>query len=80
MIKFFQTVCAYVINHYFIYEYYNIFNKNTSFTFDINTFQPLFMQYMGFGGFIVDTVREYYDTKFKIVYLHDKNQQILNIY
>jgi len=38
------------------------------------------MQYMGFGGFIVDTVREYYDTKFKIVYLHDKNQQILNIY
>lgn len=63
-----------------IYEYYNTFNKNTSFTFDINTFQPLFMQYMGFGSFIVDTVREYYDTKFKIVYLHDKNQQILNIY
>lgn len=63
-----------------IYEYYNTFNKNTSFTFDLNTFQPLFMQYMGFGSFIVDTVREYYDTKFKIVYLHDKNQQILNIY
>ena len=27
-----------------IYEYYNTFNKNTSFTFDINTFQALFMQ------------------------------------
>ena len=51
-----------------IYEYYNTFNKNTSFTFDLNTFQPLFMQYMGFGNFIVDTVREYYDTKFKIVF------------
>jgi hypothetical protein len=63
-----------------IYEYYNIFNKNTSFTFDINTFQPLFMQYMGFGSFIVDTVREYYDSNFKITYLYDKNQQILNIY
>jgi hypothetical protein len=63
-----------------IYEYYNTFNKNTSFTFDINTFQQLFMQYMGFGGFNVDTVREYYDSKFKITYLYDKNQQILNIY
>lgn len=63
-----------------IYEYYNTFNKNTSFTFDINTFQPLFMQYMGFGSFIVDTVREYYDSNFKITYLYDKNQQILNIY
>jgi hypothetical protein len=37
------------------------------------------MQYMGFGGFIVDTVREYYDTKFKIVYLHDKTGQIIKI-
>ena len=63
-----------------IYEYYNIFNKNTSFTFDINTFQQLFMQYMGFGGVSVDAVREYYDSKFKITYLYDKNQQILNIY
>jgi hypothetical protein len=62
-----------------IHEYYNTFNKNTSFTFDINAFQPLFMQYMGFGGFIVDTVREYYDTKFKIVYLHDKTGQIIKI-
>jgi hypothetical protein len=62
-----------------IYEYYNTFNKNTSFTFDINTFQQLFMQYMGFGGFNVDTVREYYDTKFKIVYLHDKTGQIIKI-
>lgn len=63
-----------------IYEYYNTFNKNKSFTFDLNTFQQLFMQYMGFGGVSVDTVREYYDFKFKVTYLYDKKQQIINIY
>jgi len=63
-----------------IYEYYNIFNKNQSFTFDLNTFQQLFMQYMGFGGFSVDTIKDYYDIKFNITYLYDKNQKIINIY
>jgi hypothetical protein len=63
-----------------IYEYYNTFNKNKSFTFDLNTFQQLFMQYMGFGGVSVDAVREYYDFKFKVTYLYDKKQQIINIY
>jgi hypothetical protein len=63
-----------------IYEYYNIFNKNKSITLDLDTFQQLFMQYMSFGGFNVDIVRKYYDIKFEVVYLYDKNQQTINIY
>ena len=62
-----------------IYEYYNTFNKNQSFTFDLNTFQQLFMQYMGFAGFNIDIIKDYYDIKFKIIYLYNKTGQIIKI-
>jgi hypothetical protein len=63
-----------------IYEYYNIFNENKSFTFDLNTFNEILMQYIGFAGFNVDIVKDYYDAKFNVTYLYDKNQKIINIY
>lgn len=63
-----------------MYEYYNIFNKNASFAFDLNTFQQLFMQYMSFKGFNADAIKNYYDIKFEIIRLYDKNQKIINIY
>ena len=63
-----------------IYEYYNTFNKNQSFNFDLNAFNNIFMQYMGFGGFSVDAIKDYYDAKFNITYLYNKDQKIINIY
>jgi hypothetical protein len=63
-----------------IYEYYNMFNKNQSFNFDLNTFNNIFMQYIGFTGFNVDTIKDYYDGKFNVTYLYNKDQKIINIY
>jgi endonuclease V-like protein UPF0215 family len=62
-----------------IYEYYNTFNKNQSFTFDLNTFNDVFMQYIGFAGFNIDIIKDYYDIKFKIIYLYNKTGQIIKI-
>jgi hypothetical protein len=63
-----------------IYEYYNMFNKNESFQFDLDTFNAIFMQYIGLRGFNIDSLKNYYDDKFKVIYLYDKNQKIINIY
>lgn len=63
-----------------IYEHYNMFNKNKSFNFDLNTFNNVFMLYVSATGFNVDIIKDYYDAKFNIVYLYDKNQKIINIY
>jgi hypothetical protein len=39
----------------------------------------LFMQYMGFAGFNIDIIKDYYDIKFKIIYLYNKTGQIIKI-
>jgi predicted transcriptional regulator len=65
-----------------LYEIYNQINRKSMFTFDVNTFYQLvreYVQVMGTNG-VIETLKTYYDSKFKITYLYNKNQQIINIY
>jgi len=64
------------------YEYYNEFNTNESFKFNINEFQALFNQYISLLGIAgaVNTIREYYDVKFSLVKLLNKDGSLISYY
>jgi hypothetical protein len=64
------------------YEYYNEFNKNELFNFSIADFQMLFNNYVGLVGThnVINTVREYFNNKFNVFYLTDKEGKLLNIF
>ena len=64
------------------YEYYCEMNEKEEFTFSINEFLPLFNQHISLLGTnnAVNTVRRYYDNKFTLRTLLDKNKNIIQYY
>ena len=58
------------------------FNTNESFKFNINEFQALFNQYISLLGIAgaVNTIREYYDVKFSLVKLLNKDGSLISYY
>lgn len=65
-----------------LYEIYNKYKIKSSPVFDMNTFYQLIREYVQIVGTngIIETLKTYYDSKFNITYLYDKNQKIINIY
>lgn len=64
-----------------LYEIYNQINRKSMFTFDINTFNQLIREYvqvMGTNG-IVEILKNHYDAYFKIIYLRDKQNNIIKV-
>jgi hypothetical protein len=64
------------------YEYYSEFNKNELFKFPINEFNMLFNNYINIIGVngAISTIRNYYDNKFNIITLSNKEGQLINIF
>jgi hypothetical protein len=65
-----------------LYEIYNKYKIKSAPVFDMNTFYQLIREYVQIVGTngIIETLKTYYDSKFNITYLYDKNQKIINIY
>jgi hypothetical protein len=63
------------------YEYYSEFNKNELFKFPINEFNMLFNNYINIIGVngALNTIRNYYDNKFNIITLSDKEGKLINV-
>ena len=61
------------------YEYYTKHNKKDEFSVPINVFDNLFRQYIHLvgGGNIVGTIRSYYDVKFNLITVLDKQGNVL---
>ena len=64
------------------YEYYSEFNKNELFKFSINEFNMLFNNYINIIGVngAISTIRNYYDNKFNIITLSDKEGKLINVF
>jgi hypothetical protein len=64
------------------YEYYSEFNKNELFKFPINEFNMLFNNYINIIGVngAISTIRNYYDNKFNIITLSDKEGKLINVF
>jgi hypothetical protein len=63
------------------YEYYSEFNKNELFKFSINEFNMLFNNYINIIGVngAISIIRNYYDNKFNIITLSDKEGKLINV-
>jgi len=63
------------------YEYYSEFNKNELFKFPINEFNMLFNNYINIIGVngAISTIRNYYDNKFNVITLSDKEGKLINV-
>lgn len=63
------------------YKYYSEFNKNELFKFSISEFNMLFNNYINIVGVnsVLNTIRNYYDDKFNIITLLDKEGKLINI-
>lgn len=63
------------------YEYYNEFNANELFKFSLEEFNIWFSQYVGFIGIgsVMNSIRRYYDSKFNLISVLDKNGNIIKI-
>ncbi len=63
------------------YEYYSEFNKNELFKFLINEFNMLFNNYINIIGVngAINTIQNYYNNKFNIIILSDKEGKLINI-
>jgi hypothetical protein len=64
------------------YEYYSEFNKNELFKFSINEFNMLFNNYINIIGVngAISTIRNYYDNKFNVITLSDKEGKLINVF
>ena len=64
------------------YEYYSEFNKNELFKFSFNEFHTLFNNYISIIGVnnALSTIRNHYDSKFNIIILSDKEEQLIKIF
>jgi len=62
------------------YEYYTLFNKNESYKFNLEEFNIWFQQYINFkeiSNSMINTIREYYDVKFNITKVLDRQGNII---
>ena len=64
------------------YEYYSEFNKNELFKFPINEFNMLFNNYINIIGVngAINAIRNYYDNKFNVITLSDKEGKLINVF
>jgi len=64
------------------YEYYSEFNKNELFKFPINEFNMLFNNYINIIGVngAINAILNYYDNKFNVITLSDKEGKLINVF
>lgn len=64
------------------HDYYTIFNIKENMKFSLEQFLPLFQTYINMIGIgnIVQKVRQYYEQKFNIIIVLDKNEKEIYYY